>query len=275
MMSAQTSSVFHYKTHYLLNALMEGQHKSRRQGPGSEFYRKASFLSEPNPARVDLARSLVDPFETLYVKTFRQQSELDVVTLADGSHSMLNADKANMLSDAVECISRSVFDASDKAHSFLLTETITTKADQTEWQSLINDLAESDHSQTASSFEQLYYEVPQQRSLIFVVSDFHWPEQQLKSLLSKLSAHIVVPVVIWAEADNKDYPLWRFIQVQDAESGEQHLLFTTPCQKRQLAQAFTERKAKLNNIFNVFGHRPLWLTDAAAAPQFNRYFLGE
>ncbi|AFJ03256.1 hypothetical protein Q7C_2120 [Methylophaga frappieri] len=272
----EQTPVFTYKTDFLLNALMDGAHKSRRQGPGSEFYRKASFLSEPNPSRVDLARSLVDPFETLYVKTFRQRSELDVITLADGSNSMLNGNKPTFTANTLDCISKSIVAESDKPHHFLLTEKVHQLTDyEPDWSELITELSEQPTVQSATAFNEVQGSLPWQRSLIFLVSDFHWPAAQLKSVLTALSAHYVVPVIVWANAETADYPLWRFVEVQDAESAELHLLFNTPRQQRLIRQTFIQRKQFLNTLFSAYGFRPLWLAEPFSVQQFNRYFLGE
>lgn len=267
--------VFHYKTHFLLNALMDGAHRSKRQGPGSEFYRKAAFLADPNPARVDLTRSLTDPFETLYVKTFRQRSELDVVILADGSHSMLTNDKAAFLTQALACINESVNEAGDKQHNYLLTETIQTLPEKPDWQALLHEIYHAQHPHNAGAFTALSSEVPAHHSLIFLLSDFHWPESSLQSVLATLSAHTVIPVIIWSSAETARYPLWRFVQVKDAESTGQHLLFMTPRQQQQIEQAFSDRKKHLNQLFNAHGYRPLWLSEPFSAHQISRYFLGE
>lgn len=276
MMSEITEQkpVFQYKTAFLLNALMDGAHKSRRQGPGSEFYRKTEFLSDPNPARVDLTRSLLDPFETLFVKTFRQRSELDVVTLADASDSMLTGYKADLLQAALDCISRSVDQGGDKHHPYLLTESIQPLSPQTDWQAALDEVAKASR-QTAGAFKDLQYEIPSHKSLIFILSDFHWPTEWLHSVLSGLSSHYVVPVITWSAAETADYPLWRFVQVHDAESDNQHLLFITPRQQQRIRQALTERKKQLNGLFNAYGFRPIWMAEPFSAQQFSRYFLGE
>lgn len=270
----QQTPVFHYKTAFLLNALMDGVHKSKRQGPGSEFYRKAEFLSDPNPARVDLTRSLMDPFETLFVKTFRQRSKLDVITLADASDSMLIGKKADFLLSALDCISRSVSEGGDRYHPYLLTERILPLSPGAGWQAALNEAAKTPR-QTASAFRDLQYETPAHKSLIFILSDFHWPTEWLHSVLAGLSNHYVVPVITWSADETADYPLWRFVQVHDAESDNQHLLFITPRQQQRIRQALTERKKRLNGLFNAYGFRPIWLAEPFSAQQFSRYFLGE
>lgn len=269
--TAGQTPVFHYKTPFLLNALMDGNHKSKRQGPGSEFYRQAAFLTDPNPARVDLARSLTNPFETLFVKSFRQRSELDVVTLADASQSMLTGHKADCLIQALSSISQSIYEGGDKGHHYLLTDFIQSLSSLPDWQAAIA----AHINQTPRRFRQLKHEIPVQRSLIFILSDFHWPAGWLQSVLSELAAHYVVPVVIWSAAESADYPLWRFVWVQDAESDDQHLLFTTPRQRHHIRQAFNERKQFLNALFNSYGHRPIWLAEPFSVLQFSRFFLGE
>lgn len=270
----QQAPIFHYKTAFLLNALMDGAHKSKRQGPGSEFFRKAEFLSDPNPARVDLTRSLMDPFETLFVKTFRQRSELDVITLADASDSMLIGNKAGFLLAALDCISRSVNESGDRYHPYLLTEHILSLPPEADWQAALNKVAQTPR-QTARAFRDLQYEIPAHKSLIFILSDFHWPTKWLHSVLSGLSGHYVVPVITWPADETADYPLWRFVQVHDAESDNQHLLFITPRQQQRLRQALIARKKQLDGIFNAYGFLPIWLAEPFSAQQFSRYFLGE
>lgn len=263
--------IFDYKTPFVLNALADGEHKSKRQGLGSDFYKKSPFLSEPNPARLDLARSLTDPFESLYVKSYRQRSQLNVLTLIDGSSSMTMTNKPELISEYESSIANSVSARSDNYAAYLLSTQIKTVSKN----ELIDaHFSQIDKNDVAAAFDDLERVLPEQRSMIFVVSDFHWSEKVIKRVFRKLSGHYLVPIVLWCSAEHNAYKLWRFVQIQDAETGENRLIFVTPKQKQLIDNEFVARKTHLNHIFQQFACRPLWVVDEFNINKLRAFFHG-
>jgi uncharacterized protein (DUF58 family) len=264
------SAVFDYKTTALVSGLMLGSHKSRQRGTGSDFYKKSLFLDEPDTSRIDLNASLTDPFESLHVKTFRQRSKIDVLVLVDGSSSMLYGDKINLVAQLFDSIQESVHAASDNFYGYLLTQQLHAINDSDELrQQFAAVTPEHNH---AEAYLQVNQVTPGKPALVFVISDFHWPEQQLQSLMTGLSAHLVVPVIIWHSSEYTDYPLWRFIELTDLETGKPALVFITPTQRAAIQQRYQQREAQLQQQFRHFNQRPFWLIDQYSVQDMSRYF---
>lgn len=264
------SLVFDYKATTLLRGLMLGMHKSNQRGTGSDFYKKSSFLDEPDTSRLDLNASLTDPFEGLHVKTFRQRSKLDVQIFVDGSSSMLYADKIKHIQQLFDSIHQSVEAASDHFYGYLMTQSLSTIDSASTLQQAFSDIRpEQNRAESYIKLPQVNLPRP---SLVFIISDFHWPEKQLEAMMTLLSSHLVVPVVVWSNAEYADYPLWRFVEVTDLETGKSRLVFVSRRQKNAIEQRYQQRKHYLNQQFRRFNQRPVWLTDHYDPRDMSRYF---
>ena len=68
-----------------------GAHRSKGNGEGYRFKYVAPFLSKPDPRRLDLRASLVDPFGNLKVHIQEQPATLKVFVLLDLSGAMSTA----------------------------------------------------------------------------------------------------------------------------------------------------------------------------------------
>jgi hypothetical protein len=265
-------TIFDYKTPFVLNALADGEHKSIRQGVGSDFYKKSPFISEPNPARIDLTSSLSDPFESLYVKSYRQRSELDVLTLIDGSSSMTIANKPDLLTEFETSICASVAARNDNYSPYLFSDHIDVVTNKDLINAHFSAQVTENKRDHAAAFHDVERVLPPRRSLIFIVSDFHWSAEKLKHVFSRLAGHYVVPIVLWSSLEFDAYPLWRFVQIHDAETGGNRLIFVTPKQKKNIDQSFTHRKTKLAHIFQQFSCRPFWTLDEFNINDLRAYF---
>lgn len=267
--------VFDYKTPFLLNALRESEHKSKRQGLGSDFYRKSPFLADPNPARIDLAMSVTDPFESIYVKTFRQRSKLDVLTFIDGSNSMTIPGKTELVSLTEKSIAHSVAARSDHYQSYLFSGSILSVTNSALLEQHYFSLQEhSQNHNTAEAFAGIERLLPPRRSLIFLLSDFHWSNEKLYQVLNTLSGHYLVPIVIWRSTEYANFPLWRFVQIKDTESGDNRLIFVTPKQKSLIESTFSDRRIFLNNQFQRHSSRAFWMIDQFSAQHLSEFFHG-
>lgn len=264
------NQTFDYKTTGLISGLMLGSHKSRQRGTGSDFYKKSLFLDEPDTSRLDLNASLTDPFESLHVKSYRQRSKIDVILLIDGSSSMLYGEKATLLHHVYESTKASVEAANDRFSCYLLKEKLVKLDDADALTTELTNL--QPESNQAEATQQVFPILPGKPALVFLVSDFHWPETQLQSLLTVLSAHLVVPMVLWQSKEFLDFPLWRFVELTDLETGASSLVFITRDQKQKIQQQYDDRKTYLTQQFRRFNQHPFWLIDQYDARQMSRYF---
>ncbi|WP_297809619.1 hypothetical protein [uncultured Methylophaga sp.] len=264
------SQLFDYKTAALVSSLMPGGHKSRQRGPGSDFYRKTHFLDEPDPSRIDLNASLTDPFENLQVRSYRQRSKLDIVVLVDGSSSMLYDNKVALTTQLFDSICRSVEAAGDDMSAFFISDQLRPLDSTASLKKAFSSVT-PEHNR-ASAYTDIQRTLPGRPSLIFLISDFHWPETQLHGLLTAMSAHRVVPVITWQSREYEDYPLWRFVEMTDLETGKSALVFVTRSQRQLLKKRYQQRREYLNTQCRAFNQRPFWLVDHYDAAQMNQYF---
>lgn len=272
-MRAVTQDIFDYKSPFLLNALRQGMHKSRRQSAEGDFYRQTPFLADPNPTRIDLASSVKDPFETVYVKTFRQHSRLDVCCLVDGSDSMRIHDKVLLAAACEASIAGSVLSQGDSYAGYVMGKEVMPVSEQHSLQRCFSERRSLQYS-TAESFAESHRLLPKRSGLIFLISDFHWSAEKLSHTLALFAEHFVVPVVLWQSAETAQFPLWRFVQTRDSESGNSRLIFVTRQQKLAIETAYQQRRELLQQQFQCFRMRPLWLLDHYTATQMRRYFYG-
>jgi hypothetical protein len=114
--------------------------------------------------------------------------------------------------------------------------------------------------------------LPARSSLVVVLSDFHLPLAAIKTLLDTLSAHWVVPVVIWDDKEALPAPVG-LARLLDAETGGERLLLIRSDLRKRLAANLEQRKERLCELFRRHGRPPLMLDRGFSAQAVNRYFL--
>ena len=60
--------------------------------------------------------------------------------------------------------------------------------------------------------------LPRERSLIFMVSDFHMPISDLEESLVLMQRHHIVPIVLWDTSEYADLPEFGITSVTDPET---------------------------------------------------------
>jgi uncharacterized protein (DUF58 family) len=125
--------------------------------------------------------------------------------------------------------------------------------------------------------EALRY-LPRQRSLVFLVSDFHLPPPLIEATLTGLSAHELVPVVLEDEAEALAPPRTRFghalMNLQDPETGRERLVWWRPELAERQARETRERRAALDALFSRLQLRPVRMNHGYEADRLTAHFLG-
>ncbi len=112
-------------------------------------------------------------------------------------------------------------------------------------------------------------------SLIFLVSDFHWPQSDLEAACAALASRDVVPVVLWAQHEFEAWPRRGLAELQDLESGERRTVWFRPALADQMTRAGAQRRAELRRRFALNGWRPFFCVGSFNAAALNAYFHGE
>jgi len=296
--SRQDAAEFIYRVSWPARGMRPGAHTSRHAGMGQLFSRYASLVDYPDPRRLDLRASVRDPFGMLYTRVYRQRTAISVIVVADLSSSMRFGDKRQFVADLVAAGARSALSSGDAfgfigigqgqseghsqghshrrgqgpgpADSLYLPPSFRQGA--AEW--LLRRLAEPlPVGRTLSDEAAMAGRLPARRSLLFLVSDFHWPAPRLEQMLGLLSRHDVVPVVLWDPHEYDALPRRGLVSLADPETGRRRTLFMRPKLAERWRAAYAERRTLLTRRFHRNGRPPLFAGVRFAATTFTDYFL--
>lgn len=273
---------FHYKIDWRSKSHLPGHHRSSQSGGGLEFRGNVPLLASPDPRRLDIRASLSDPFEQWFVRNFRQRSQVPVYLIADLSASLGflgERRKMDVLADVSESVAYSVHRTGDRfafmgcdevlRPDFLLPPTHALGAGF-EIVHRLRNLVPSGTS--AMGLLNVGRNLTKQRSLIFLVSDFHFDEGLLSSLMESLSSHRVCPIVLWDRAEFEPLPRFGLVSVRDSESGRKRTLLLRPSFHERLREAFVARRSWLNRLFTHYETQALFVEDGFNAEHLTHYF---
>lgn len=258
-----------------------GAHPAKSNGEGCLFRHLAPFLARPDPRRLDLRASLADPFGGLKVRIREQPATLKIFALLDLSGSMAfrgEFPKPAVMADFIEALATSAHKNGDGLGIFgaagrLLPEFC---CGPTRWPESARLMAERlrvvlPRGVGCRGMLTAVKRLPTQACLVFLISDFHMPLSQIREILAGLSAHWVIPVVIWDEGE-KIPSVPGIARLVDAEEGGERLLLIRPGLRDRLTHNLNQRKERLTEVFRQQGYRPLILDRGFNAATINRYF---
>lgn len=278
-----TLEEFHYQISWRSHSAIPGHHHSTQSGGGYEFHGHAPLLSNPQPRNLDIHASLHDPFGQFVVRTFRQSSSIPVYVIADLSASMgFNGSKGKMqvLTQFVEAAAYSTYrtgdpfgfiGCSDKIH-WQLSHPL--RWNKTSPMQLIDRLKRFQPNRpSADGLLHVQDYISRHRSLLFLVSDFHFPLKTLTVILDHLAPHDVIPVVLWNSLESR-VPKWGIARLKDPESGVQRCLFFRPRLQKAFFEAFEQRHRDIIHTCIPYGRTPFFVIDQFNPEALTRYFWG-
>ncbi|OQW67149.1 MAG: MxaS protein [Proteobacteria bacterium ST_bin11] len=274
---------FQYRLPRPVVGAFPGAHPGQMVGNGQLFKRHDTLIARPDPRRIDLRASLLDPFGNYQVRVQQQHSAVDVFLLADFSASMGfsgNNEKRSVLADMLLSIAASALEYGDSFGFIACNQQVLTDCYLPAGKHIgrIQSVAERLQKRAMQpGFAGLLHAqryLPNHRALVFLVSDFHFPLPHLQAVLRSLSRHDVIPLVLWDQAEYSRLPDWGLFQLQDLETGRRRTLWLRPGLKRKIEQAFAQRRSQLQRHFRAFGCEPLFIENGYRSDQLAQYFLG-
>ncbi len=258
-----------------------GRHASTQRGMGMEFIGHTTLVAYPDPRRIDLRQTIRDPMEQVYVRLFNQKSATPVYAICDMSGSMnfgAKTRKIRRAADIVESIARS---ASRNADPFgfvgfdevVREDWISTTSFKSQRAIELMERLKEHHPQMVSGngIADVWRYLPRERSLVFMVSDFHMPLKQLEEALANLLKHHIVPVVLWDADEYKSLPEFGITAVTDPETGVKRTLFLHKVRDRIIA-AFEARREAIYKLFMQFDMPPFFVEGEFDADALTEYF---
>jgi len=273
---------FSYQIPWKSGSVHAGEHRGTQRGLGYEFKGNVPLIDYPDARRMDLRQTLRDPYEQVQVKLFNQDNTTPIFAVCDLSSSMQFKGKVRKLDLAKEIaasIAYSAFETSD-IFSFIAYN-----------QHVLEDLTLSLSHHVHQSFEVIeqlgHYkkmhvgsdgilEVPQflsqHKGLIFWISDFHMPITLIEQAMNAMSAHQVIPIVLWDDREYKKLPKFGFGNMIDPETGSNQTIFFRESIIEQFEEAFAARKQALETLFTRFDSQAIYIGDKYDPEQMSHYF---
>jgi len=263
-----------------------GQHRSRAPGPGLDLHAFAPLWSYPDARRLDLHQSARDPYGNWSVRLPRQRSGVTLALLADLSASMAFGSqprKQDALADLVAALGYSAWRAGDAvafagAGPTLALDWILTPTRRRGATALLAQRLRETRLQASGcgGMQEAAERFGRRRdSLVFLVSDFHWPARDLDGVCERLEGRDVVPVVLWARQEFEDWPARGLAELQDLETGHRRTVLFGSVLAESMRLQGQARRAQLQRCFRSHGWRPFFLQGAFDASALNAYFHGK
>ena len=280
----QFGSIFvEYRVRWRAGGVRPGAFRGILSGPGERFRTSVPLRAGADPRRLDVRASVRDALGGVWVRDFEQKSALNVIVLADVSASMAfrgRHDKLDQLRSIAVALARTAWRNGD-AFGFVAANERTqhklglaTRLNRgaAEWIDRRLDGFQPNGA-SARGLLDAATRLPQRRSLVFLVSDFHWPDDDIRDTLRSLSHHAVVPVVLRDPGEGEAIPRHGIAVLRDMESGARRFVWLRKGLIESLRSRRAAREDLLRRICANFGCTPFFVHGAFEPLALTSHFL--
>lgn len=257
-----------------------GNNLSSKIGNDFEYSGSKNFNDYPNLSRIDIKNSITDPFENIYVKTYNLNNPINLVVLCDVSSSMFVAKNNNLLIKKIsKIIANSAINHGDRFSMICYNDFIKKKfiLEPGNNQQLINQWIDNiefiNERSSSDAIKSINKYLPEEKSLVFWISDFHYPPDETENILNLLSTHHVIPLFISSEEEINKLPSYGFRKFIDSEKNSEHEIFLRPGIKEKILLEYNKTKNKIFNIFSRKQIKQIVFNDKINMKEIQKYFL--
>lgn len=276
---------FHYRPRFPSRSLMPGAHRSSVEGSGLMARSLVPLANARDARRIDLQASLRDPFCNWWVREFRQRSTVRLIVALDMSASLAAGAPGATPADAALAFTRAAArSATGGGDSFGLLPFGATLIEPlalaptrmgAATKAALAAIADAGwQADSAQAIKDVPARLPTGASLVFVVSDFRLPPDQIDAALAQMSSHDVVPVWLQAPDVPGDDTGPSLVDWRDAESGRLRSLWLRPALRRRIRQAQQDHEAAVQRCFERHQCLPLRIIGRFEADHVSGYFAG-
>jgi uncharacterized protein (DUF58 family) len=273
---------FEYVVPWKSASIQLGSHRGTQRGLGFEYRGNVNLVDYPDARRMDIRETIRDPFEQIQVRQFNQESTTPIYVLSDLSSSMQFTGKARKLDKAIEiatAVANTAYQAGD-LFSFigyndevLEDYTLPLSRDLHQSKSIIAYLQQYETMRVGTKgISEAPNFLSQDRSLIFWISDFHMPLTIIEKAMAAMSAHQVIPIVLWDDQEYRTLPKLGFSTMIDPETGLNRTIFFRKELKDKFVEQFELRKRDLDALFLKYESPALFVDGDYNAEVFSHYF---
>lgn len=251
--------------------LRMGAHRARLRGPGAVFADTAPLLSFPDPRRLDMRRSLTDPFGGFFVRRFERQTDIVLHMLVDGSASLgsgATSDRQRLAGLMTAGLAHAAVRGGDRAAlqvvggDEMLAEVPPSRRNgiAAEIGYLVAGIMPK--GQGISGLCERSAALPMHRILVAIISDFDLSPAQLDQWLEALSPRPILP--IWLRDSGLESPSPRFglAELRDPETGARRTVLTSRKWARAQTLAAQDHRKALRGVFQAHGLAPVEIRDS-------------
>ena len=277
----ERTSEFQYRPPWRAVSYHPGSHPGTQRGSGYELHGIAPLHVAGDPRRFDLRASLRDPFGQLQVRVFNQRSTVPVYLLADVSASMSFVSKTCKFDLLIEFANSLAYSAFRVGDPFAFTACDTRVRDELSVPltrargvgTLVCDRLRrwAPSGADATGLVSGADRIANSRALVFVVSDYHLPIELVRTVMDRLSAHAVVPVVLVDTGESR-CPGFGITHLYDPETGARRTVLLRRSWARRFEKKMLEHHNQLIHCFADHDLRPLYLIDRFEPEAVSRYF---
>lgn len=281
-MQPEYAKPFEYIVPWKSASMQLGTHRGTRRGIGFEYRGNVNLVDYPDARRMDIRQTIRDPYEQVQVRQFNQESTTPIYVLADLSSSMQFTGATRKLDKAIEiatAVANAAYQTSDVfsliAYNDEVIEdyTLPLSRDLHQSKALLEHIKTYQNLRTGNAgIAEAPNYLAQDKSLIFWVSDFHMPLETIQKTMSAMSAHKVIPVVLWDDHEYKSLPKLGFSTLIDPETGLNRTIFFRKELKEMFVAQFEARKQDLDALFLKYESPALFVDGDYNADVFTQYF---
>lgn len=260
-----------------------GAHKSYLRGSGGLFRDIVPLTSFPDPRRIAIRASLSDPFDRFLVRRAEQPSAIDVAVLIDVSASMSFEGRCNKIAlsaDIAEALAICSARAGDTfallpfdktlRHDLVLWKTMSRAAQLGAIDRLRHAAADSTG---AGGIAEAGASIAGARKLVFIISDFLWPDETALRAAEVLAFHDIVPIELRDSQELDDLPRWGLLNLRDLETGRHRLIAMRPSLKAKWLTLRSDRRERITRVLDANSREMFTVRDSIDWMRLTAYLL--
>jgi uncharacterized protein (DUF58 family) len=269
-----------YRARWHARDARPGKHPARQSGRDGDFRAYRPFWQLPDAQRIDVRRSIMDPWSGVVVRQMAQRSAITLMLVVDVSRSMTPGNGRSHLpcvARLVEAAARSAVRAGDAVGILAFEDALRDDlcVAPTRRRNVLMDFAARLPGIAAcggsAGLEATRGHLPAQRCLVLLVSDFLMPLQRIEAVLVAMARHDVALVVLdGAQA----VPGMGLLRLQDAETGAARLLFIRPALQRRWRSEIAARRERLDLLFEQYGRKAFHSAGGLDIAGLSRHLAG-
>lgn len=284
--------LFFYNINWRSRSYHAGATLTGHHGNGSDFAGFAPLLSCPDPKRIDIRASVRSTPRQWLVRTYLERAAIHVYAVVDLSSSMRFQGHDQLRQQVTEFVSSLAWSATRQGDAFgmrgahdtpqAVWQVMPTFQPATAqgvaqkitryWQDATVNAAEKVHG--AAGIPAAIESLGARRALVFLLSDFYWPDALMQQVLKAAQAHDVVPVVLRDRAATTGLPAFGWARLRDMETGEERSWMLRRRLHQQIAAYGQQQAQALDAQFLKAGTRaPLWLRPGWRAEDISRHLM--